>query len=233
MNNIIPFTFENQTLRTVMREGEPWFVAKDVALALGYANTREAIIEHCKGGSETLLPSVGGTQTTKVIPESDVYRLIFRSKKEEAVRFADWVFDDVLPTLRKTGTYSLDRWHSLAEVLDFTFDLYNQLRRRSAGFLMPAHKVDIPRLVLGGCAELQFHQKNPQMRDAVRYGCDLLFVRQDRVIDVLFLAWEDIRGMPSEGYSALQAWLQGRPAYSARAAHLAVINAHHDQLQAD
>ncbi|HAL86241.1 MAG TPA: phage antirepressor Ant, partial [Deferribacteraceae bacterium] len=71
-------TFQHEKfgeIRTLIKEdGEPWFVAKEVAVALGYKNSREAIIEHCKGGSEMLLPSKGGNQLTKIIPESDLYR---------------------------------------------------------------------------------------------------------------------------------------------------------------
>lgn len=58
----------------------PWFVGKQVAEKLGYVNTSKALSDHCKGANEMLLPSAGGNQNTKVIPEKDLYRLIMRSK---------------------------------------------------------------------------------------------------------------------------------------------------------
>jgi anti-repressor protein len=64
---------------TIDQDGEPWFVAKDVAGVLGYAAPRNAIRDFCKGGIKTMLPTAGGRQELIVIPERDVYRLIMRS----------------------------------------------------------------------------------------------------------------------------------------------------------
>lgn len=94
-------------IRHFVKNGQYWFVGKDVAKALGYKNTTEAIAEHCKGGSEELLPSAGGLQQTKVIPESDLYRLIGQSKLEAADKFRDWIYEDVLPSIRRTGSYTI------------------------------------------------------------------------------------------------------------------------------
>ena len=68
---------------------EPWFVAKDVAEVLGYNYPAKAIQRHCKGVDETCTPSAGGMQKVKIIPESDVYRLIMRSKMPQAEDFQD------------------------------------------------------------------------------------------------------------------------------------------------
>lgn len=89
----------------VDEQGKEWFVAKDVAEVLGYTNHRKAISDHCKGGNETLLPSAGGLQMTKIINEADVLRLILKSKLPAAEKFEKWVFEDVLPSIRKTGAY--------------------------------------------------------------------------------------------------------------------------------
>lgn len=106
MSEIQVFGFEGARVRVVVGEdGEPWFVAADVARLLGYANPHEAVRTHCKGVSETLTPSGGGFQTTKIIPERDVYRLIMRSKLPAAERFEEWVVGEVLPSIRKTGAY--------------------------------------------------------------------------------------------------------------------------------
>lgn len=95
-------------LRIVDRDGQPWFVAKDVAAALGYARTADAVREHCKGVGEMATPSSGGKQMMKIIPESDVYRLILRSKLPQAEAFQDWVVCEVLPSIREHGAYMTD-----------------------------------------------------------------------------------------------------------------------------
>ena len=71
--------------------------------ALGYKNPNEALREHCKGVSEILTPTAGGRQNMKYITEADVYRLVMRSKLPEAEQFQDWVCEEVLPRIRKTG----------------------------------------------------------------------------------------------------------------------------------
>ena len=102
--------FENQefgSIRTVIINGEPWFVGKDVAMALGYNDTAKAIKAHIdsedKGVGE--IPTPGGTQDTTIINESGMYSLIFGSKLESAKRFKHWVTSEVLPAIRKTGKY--------------------------------------------------------------------------------------------------------------------------------
>lgn len=92
-------------IRTVEIDGKPYFVANDVARALGYIETAKAIRTHCKGVSEMDIPSNGGIQRMKIIPEGDIYRLIVRSKLPSADRFEKWVFDTVLPSIRKNGGY--------------------------------------------------------------------------------------------------------------------------------
>ena len=79
------------------------FCGSDVAKALGYAIPSKAVNTHCKGVSKMEAPSQGGMQTMLFIPEGDVYRLIARSKLPEAEKFEKWVFDEVLPTIHKTG----------------------------------------------------------------------------------------------------------------------------------
>lgn len=95
-------------IRVIRRDGEPWFVAKDVATALGYERTADTIRKHCKGVAEMETPSSGGNQISKVIPESDVFRLIMRSKLPTAEKFQDWVVEEVLPQIRKTGSYAVE-----------------------------------------------------------------------------------------------------------------------------
>ena len=101
-------------IRTVEIEGKPYFVANDVAKALGYVETAKAIRTHCKGVSEMDIPTNGGVQTMKIIPEGDIYRLIIRSQLPAAERFESWVFDEVIPSIRKTGGYHLPQTYSEA-----------------------------------------------------------------------------------------------------------------------
>lgn len=103
--------FENDAfgqLRTVEEDGKIMFVASDVAKMLGYTNTSKAIGDHCKCVTKRYIPHPQGKGTLEVnfIPEGDVYRLIIHSKLPAAEKFESWVFDEVLPTIRKTGSYT-------------------------------------------------------------------------------------------------------------------------------
>ncbi|WP_275555013.1 BRO family protein [Mixta sp. Marseille-Q2659] len=105
-NSIINQMFNNHAVRIVMKDGDPWFIAKDVAESLGYARPDKAVYDHCKKAGN-LPPKMEGSLDSrlKVIPESDVYRLIFRSTLESAERFEEWVVEQVLPSIRKHGGY--------------------------------------------------------------------------------------------------------------------------------
>lgn len=105
-------TFNNEEfgqVRTVEIDGKPYFVANDVAKALGYSVPKDAVARHCKGALKRRYLTTGGNQEMKMIPEGDMYRLITHSKLESAERFESWVFDEVLPTLRKTGSYEMPK----------------------------------------------------------------------------------------------------------------------------
>lgn len=108
-------------VRAVVEDGKPLFAARDVAVALGYQRPADAVSDHCKGVVVLPTPSAGGIQDTKFIPESDVYRLIMRSKLPGAVRFQDWVMEEVLPAIRQTGGYNLPQ--TLPEALRLAADL--------------------------------------------------------------------------------------------------------------
>lgn len=109
MTNIIPFEFESNKIRTVTnKDGSVLFVGKDIATALGYERPNDAINAHCKGAvKHRPLKTEGGTQKVRVISEPDVYRLIVKSKLPSAEKFERWVFEEVIPSLRKTGSYSM------------------------------------------------------------------------------------------------------------------------------
>lgn len=100
------FAFDSQAVRVVMECGEPWFVGKDVAVVLGYVNPSDALTKHCKGVAKRYpLQTAGGMQDLRIISEPDMLRLIVGSKLPMAERFERWVFEEVLPSIRMTGSY--------------------------------------------------------------------------------------------------------------------------------
>ena len=110
MSNLINFNFENHELNTVVIDGQIWFPATALATALGFANPRQAIATHTdKDDVQKLdtIDSMGRTQKVNFVNESGMYALIFGSTKDEAKRFKRWVTSEVLPSIRKTGSYAL------------------------------------------------------------------------------------------------------------------------------
>ncbi|WP_026478189.1 phage antirepressor [Alkaliphilus transvaalensis] len=95
-------------VRTLEHEGKTLFCGSDVAKALGYVIPSKAVNTHCKGVSKMEVPTNGGTQQMLFIPEGDLYRLIVNSKLPSAEKFERWVFDEVIPTVRKHGLYAKD-----------------------------------------------------------------------------------------------------------------------------
>lgn len=92
-------------VRTIEENGKPLFCGSDVARALGYTNPNKAVNDHCRAITKRSTPISGKVQSINFIPEGDVYRLIVRSKLPTAEKFERWVFDEVLPTIRKHGAY--------------------------------------------------------------------------------------------------------------------------------
>lgn len=137
------FNFHNSPVRTITDpKGEIWFCGTDVCNILGYVNPRDAISKHCKVGgvAKRDTPTTSGNQEITFINEPNLYRLIIKSRKPEAERFEAWVFEEVLPQIRKTGSYSQNveeirpleptyhREHTQTEMLCFAslwFSLYN------------------------------------------------------------------------------------------------------------
>ena len=121
-------------IRTVEDEsGKVLFCGSDVAKALGYASPANAITAHCKGVTVLMTPTKGGTQPIKFITEGDVYRLITHSKLPTAQEFERWVFDEVLPTVRRDGAYMTDS--TLEQALtspDFLIQLATKLKEEKA-----------------------------------------------------------------------------------------------------
>lgn len=117
MDNLQIFNYQEKKVRTVIKDGEPWFVAKDVCDILKIFDTWSAILrlpENMKGTDS--IRTLGGIQEMNVISEAGVYKLVFTSRKPEAEKFTDWLASEVIPSIRKTGGYA-PKQMSQAEIL--------------------------------------------------------------------------------------------------------------------
>lgn len=110
------------TISIIIVDGKEMFKANECAAMLGYAHPKDAISRHCKGATFHRLPSKGGEQNVKLIPEGDLWRLIIRSKLPQANEIERWIMDEVLPSIRKTGCYNMDAQHE--RQLELPVDAY-------------------------------------------------------------------------------------------------------------
>ena len=109
MNNLSTYISDRWgSIRTLQENEKILFCGNDVARSLGYSNVRDALSRHCKGVVKRDTLTGGGMQTMTFLPEGDVYRLIAHSKLPGAEAFERWIFDEILPTIRKTGGYVAD-----------------------------------------------------------------------------------------------------------------------------
>lgn len=119
-------------LRTINIDGKDYFVGKDIALALGYKNTNDAISRHCKWVVKHEGLKINGIEVA-LITEGDMYRLITHSKLPNAEKFEEWVFDEVLPSIRKHGMYATET--TIDNILnnpDFGIRLLTELKEEKA-----------------------------------------------------------------------------------------------------
>lgn len=96
------------SVRVLYEDGKPLFCGADACKALGYKNQHDALTRHCKGVVKRYPLTNGGKQQMNFLPEGDLYRLITHSKLPSAEKFEHWVFDEVLPAIRKNGMYGAD-----------------------------------------------------------------------------------------------------------------------------
>ena len=147
MNELQIFSNEEfGQIRTLTINGEPWMVGKDVAVALGYEDTVNAIKKHvdeedkivgCQNATPSITDSLGRTQYPTLINESGLYSLIFGSKLEGAKRFKRWVTSEVLPAIRKSGNYGAHSYR----LKDATLPEVSGLLHEVTGFLREMDKV--------------------------------------------------------------------------------------------
>lgn len=144
MNELQNFNFEGNEVRTVLINDEPYFVGKDVATAIGYRNTKDAINKHVKSKyrRESRFATPSGTQTMTVISEPGIYQLAGQSKLPTAEPFQDWIYEEVLPSIRKHGAYMTDE--KIEEALlnpDTIINLATQLKEEREGRLIAEQQV--------------------------------------------------------------------------------------------
>lgn len=132
------------SVRSLTQNGEPWFIGKDVAQALGYSNPRDALAKHVdeqdKGVANCDTPS--GEQRMTTINESGLYALIFGSKLESAQRFKRWVTSEVLPSIRKTGCYGTPDLAELSPELRCLIRLEQQQKQQAQEIVRLSRKLD-------------------------------------------------------------------------------------------
>ena len=105
----VNLNFEGHQIRMLVKDGEPWWVLKDVCNALGIMNHRDAVSrldKDCVGQTDAI-DALGRIRKTNIVNEAGLYQIAFISRKENARRFRKWVTSEVLPSIRKTGSYSL------------------------------------------------------------------------------------------------------------------------------
>lgn len=124
------FNYQEQQVRTLLKDNQPWFVAKDVCDILEISNSRDALSRLDEDEKATsVLPTQYGNKEMNLVNESGLYELVFTSRKQEAKSFKKWIKQEVLPSIRKTGTYSsekvvpLSKDKALVTVLRTTADL--------------------------------------------------------------------------------------------------------------
>lgn len=117
MSSLQKFQFNSQQVRTTIIDGEPWFVASDLCSVLSIKNSRHAMssLDTDEKGV-VITDTLGGAQRSSIVSESGMYSLVLRSRKDEAATFRRWVTKEVLPSIRRTGSYSV----APAPVFDWT-----------------------------------------------------------------------------------------------------------------
>lgn len=137
-NEMSIFNHENfGSVRVFEKDGELWFVANDICSALGIVDSRKsvALLDKDDRNSMPIMDKIGRSQDTNIVNESGMYSLILRSRKPEAKKFRKWVTSDVLPSIRKTGSYSIDKpapvkEQSIYDMMRFNIDRLEEIDKK-------------------------------------------------------------------------------------------------------
>lgn len=159
-------------MRTVIHDEKVLFCASDIAKSLGYRNPRKAILDHCRYVTKRDIPhpqSPNKTISMSFIPEGDVYRLIAHSKLTSAERFEKWVFDEVLPTIRKTGGYVSSEDLFINTYLPFADDNTKALFRTTLSTITQLnHKIEQDKPLVDFANHIQVSEDCISMNDMAK-----------------------------------------------------------------
>lgn len=153
MNDLTVFNFESRPIRTYAdKNGEPWFCLSDTCTAL---NIRQYRVDRLprKGVTNCRTLTKGGNQELTFVNEPNLYRLVFRSNKPEAQKFADWVYEEVLPSIRKTGSYAVaNKEKNSTNIDEIKKAIVLALRKNSAAlaFKINGEVISVPEPVYKG-----------------------------------------------------------------------------------
>lgn len=184
--------FENDDfgkIRTLDENGAVLFCGSDVANALGYARPAKAVADHCKGVLKRDTPTTSGNQEMSFITEGDVYRLIARSKLPSADKFERWVFDEVLPSIRKHGAYmTADTIQRAISDPDFLISLATTLKEeKEKNKVLTAENTGLKReveykenVIVGLVGDIDLATKRQRINQIVRHGVKNPVLYRDR-----------------------------------------------------
>lgn len=141
--NQLTKVFDGSEIRMIGNNATPLFVASDVAKALGYKEPHKAVNRHCKGGMKHPVLTNGGTQEMIVIREPDVYRLVTNSKLPAAQAFENWIMEDVLPSIRSTGSYEVPKDIPFAKLFQATAQLLEKQEETESAITVFTEKIDL------------------------------------------------------------------------------------------
>lgn len=181
MNNELQIFTNEQfgDIRTIEENSKVLFCGNDIANALGYSNPRDALNRHCKGVVKRDAPTEGGIQAISFIPEGDVYRLIAHSKLPKAQEFESWVFDEVLPTIRKHGMYATDE---LLANPDLLIQLATQLKEeRAARYALEAENAAQAHQIAADAPKVVFANAVATSKSSILIGDLAKLLRQNGI----------------------------------------------------
>ena len=180
MSNLIPFDFESHQVRIIVDDdGAPLFVANDAADALEYKRPNDAINQHCKGAAEYRpLQTAGGLQRVRVIREPDLYRLMAGSTLPSAEAFERKVYEEILPSIRKTGSYSAHQPTEVRPLIDANRLFRSNLSVAKACFkgnqaLLSANRATLKATGTDVLGNLGATHLLPEARDALLTATDI------------------------------------------------------------
>lgn len=223
-NHIVLFDFDGTNIRTVTDDtGTIWFNGKDVCDALGYADSTNAMKQHCKGvvKRHPIVDGLNRKQMANFLQERDLYRLVMRSRLPAAEAFEEWVVGTVLPSIRQTGQYQADwrnKRHAIASSSKVMAGMLEYVRAAIGKATDPRHYMNehklINYLLTGKFKGLNREKLNAtqldflahfELRDAIFIGIGMTYDQRKEALGREAMVWKAARIAPDDGFSAIPA----------------------------